>query len=71
MRKNLAKLAKHINMLNFHCTEDSPEYKLLENILTDDMIEIGLAMKLRTPYSSEEIARKVNKPVEQVQKLVE
>lgn len=70
MRKNLAKLVKHINMLNFHCTEDSPEYKVLKNILTDDMIEIGLSMKLRKPYSIENIAKKTHRSTEDVSKLV-
>ncbi|HVI39711.1 MAG TPA: FAD-dependent oxidoreductase, partial [Anaerovoracaceae bacterium] len=71
MRKNLVKLVKHINMLNFHCTENSPEYKLLENVLTDDMIEIGLSMKLRTPCSVEDIAKKTGRSTENVSKLIE
>ena len=71
MRKNLAKLVEHINMLNLHCTENSPEYKLFENILTDDMIEIGLSMKLRKPYSVGEIAGKTGRSEENVRKLVE
>lgn len=40
MRKKLGKLVEHVNMLNLHCTEESPEYKLLENLLTDEMIEM-------------------------------
>lgn len=71
MRKNLAKLVERINMLNFHCTENSPEYKLLENLLTDDMIAIGLGMKLRTPYSVKEIAKRTGRSVEHVRNLVE
>jgi len=71
MRKNLAKLVKHINMLNFHCTENSPEYKLLENLLTDDMIEIGLSMKLRKPYSVKDLAKKTGRSIENISKLVE
>ena len=58
MRKNLAKLVQHINMFNPHCTENSPEYKLLENILTDEQIDVLLKLKIRTPYSMEEVAEK-------------
>lgn len=71
MRKNLAKLVERINMLNFHCTENSPEYKLLDNLLTDDMIEIGLSMKLRTPYSVKDIAKKTGRSLANVSRLVE
>lgn len=71
MRKNLAKLVKHVNMLNLHCTENSPEYKLLENILTDDMIEIALSMKLRKPYTLAEIAQRSKVSGNQLKKLVE
>jgi NADPH-dependent glutamate synthase beta subunit-like oxidoreductase/NAD-dependent dihydropyrimidine dehydrogenase PreA subunit len=71
MRKNLAKLVEHINMLNLHCTENSPEYKLLDNLLTDNMIEIGLSMKLRTPYSIEDIAKKTERSIENVSELIE
>lgn len=71
MRKNLAKLVQHVNMLNLHCTENSPEYKLWEHILTDDMIEVALSMKLRKPYTVEEIARGLKKNSVQIRKIVE
>ena len=71
MRKNLAKLVQHINMLNLHCTENSPEYKMLDNLLTDEMIDIGLSMKIRTPYSVEDIAKKTGRSKESVRKLIE
>jgi len=71
MRKNLAKFVQHVNLLNPYCTEKSPEYKALKNVLADDMIEIGLSMKIRTPYAIEEIARKTKRTPENVKALVE
>jgi len=70
-RKNLAKLVQHINMLNPHCTENSPEYRLLENILTDEMIDVALSIKLRTPTSISDIAKKNNKPLPEMTKIIE
>ncbi|MGV8074325.1 MAG: FAD-dependent oxidoreductase [Syntrophobacteraceae bacterium] len=71
MRKNLAKLVEHINMLNLRCKEDSPEYLLLKNIVTDEMIDIALKMKLRTPMDMEDLAKKTGKPLEAVIALTE
>lgn len=36
-------------------TEDDPEYWGLVNVLDDDMVEVALKMKLRTPYSLDEL----------------
>lgn len=69
MNKKLKKLVEHVNMLNLNCKEDSPEYLLLENILTDEMIDIGLSMKIRTPYTVETIAARSGMPVEKVKTL--
>lgn len=71
MRKNLAKLVQHINMLNLRCKEDSPEYLLLKNILTDEMIEVALKMKLRTPMDVEDLAKKTGKTLEDMVALTE
>lgn len=71
MRKNLIKFVEHVNMLNLHCTEEDPEYKLLEHILTDDMITIGLAMKVRTPYCYREIAKRAKMPEEKAKCLAD
>lgn len=69
MRKKLAKLVQHVNMFNFHCTEESPEYKLLENIITDEQIDVVLALKVRVPYTYEEVAKRANISVEKATKL--
>ena len=70
-RKNLCKLVEHVNMLNLHCTEKSPEYILLEHILTDEMVDICLSMKIRTPYTIEEIAKRSKKSVDTVRRCVD
>ena len=69
MRKNLAKMVQHVNMLNLHCTEDSPEYKLLENIITDEQIDVVLALKVRVPYTLEEVAKRAGISVEKATEL--
>lgn len=71
MRKNLAKLVRHINMLNLHVTEDSPEYKILDPRLTDEMIDVALAMKLRTTYSAEEVAKRAKRPLGETKKILD
>lgn len=71
VRKNLCKLVEHVNMLNLHCTEKSPEYILLEHILTDEMVDICLSMKIRTPYTIEEIAKRSKKSVDTVRRCVD
>lgn len=69
MNKKLKKLVEHVNMLNLNCKEDSPEYTLLENVLTDEMIDLALSMKIRTPYTVEMIAQKSKMPIETVKDL--
>ena len=71
VRKNLCRLAEHVNMLNLHCTENSPEYILMDHVLTDEMVDICLSMKIRTPYTMEEIAKRSKKDIETVRKCVE
>ena len=71
MRKNLCKLVQHINMLNFHCTDKSPEYIFYDKLLTDEMIDLALHMKLRTPTYIPDIAKKIQKPVDETAKLVD
>lgn len=69
MRKKLAKMVQHVNIFNFHCTEDSPEYKLLENIITDEQIDVVMALKVRVPYTYEEVAEKAGISVEKATKI--
>lgn len=57
MRKNLAKLIPRINMFNFHCTEDSAEYKYLDPLLSDKEVDALLKMKVRKPEYRTDMAR--------------
>ena len=51
-----------------------PEYMIMDPVVTDDMAEVCMGVKLRTPRSLREIAEKVKKPAgfcrEQLDKLI-
>ena len=51
-----------------------PEYMIMDPVVTDEMAEVCMGLKLRTPRSAAEVAKKVKKPVpyveEQIQKLI-
>lgn len=71
IRKNLTKLIPQINMFNFHCTENDPEYKYLDPILSDEEVDALLKLKVRTPTYIADFAKKIGKSVESTNKLVE
>lgn len=71
MRENLCKMITHINVLNQHPDEKSPEYIMYEKLLTDEMIDVVLKLKLRTPTYIEEIAERIDKPIDYTAKLVD
>ena len=52
-------------------TVDDPEYWGLAEVLTDEMAEVCLAMKVRKPMTLEEIAKKSGKDKERVQQLLD
>ncbi|MCD8020145.1 MAG: FAD-dependent oxidoreductase [Clostridiales bacterium] len=68
-RKNLLKLIRHINMLNPNPKSSDPEYRLMEHTVSDDMVKIGLSMKLRTPMTITEIAKKSGFSVKKTREL--
>ena len=43
------------------------EYMICDPIVTDDMAEVFMGLKLRTPRSAEEVAKRVKKPLDFVQ----
>ena len=47
-----------------------PEYYVLEPIVTDDMADVAMCLKLRVPQSAEEIAKQCGKSVEETSKLL-
>jgi Transcriptional regulators len=54
---------------------NDPEYKILANIMDDDMCDVAMHLKLDTPRKIEDIAKRCKKTVEetqiQIDKLVE
>ena len=69
VRKNLIKLVKHCNMLNLAPTENSPEYRFLDPLLSDEIVDCALKMKLRTPYTAAEFAALTKKTQEQAERI--
>ncbi len=77
MRTIIVKLIKHMTdcmdvMLGTtKIDENRPEYKLLDKILTDEMAELLLKMKMRKPYIPAELAKKMNWDEARVQRLLD
>lgn len=70
-RKNLMKLVRHINMLNPVPSEKSWEYILFDRMLTDEMVDFLLKMKLRRPYYIQELTKFSGKSVPETAKFVD
>lgn len=51
--------------------ENRPEYRMLDKILTDDMARLILKMKVRKPYTPEELAKKMHWDTAAVEELLE
>ena len=49
---------------------EHPEYRILEPVITEEMAEVALCLKLREPQSAAEIAARCGKPVEETAKLL-
>lgn len=77
MREIIAKLGKHITdcvdvQLGMTKMDESrPEYWMLDSILTDEMAELLLKMKVRKPYTVQELAKKIKWEENRVQKLLD
>lgn len=56
-RKNLIKLIRRINMFNPFPNERSWEYIFFDRMLTDEMVDFLLKMKLRKPYYIRDLAK--------------
>lgn len=71
-RKLILKLGQMItDRIGVKVTVDDPEYWGLACVLTDEMAEVCLAMKVRKPMTSEQIAKKCGKPLERVEQLLQ
>ena len=49
---------------------EDPEYMILEPVVTDEMAEVGLCMKIRTKYTAEELAPLCGKSIKETEKLL-
>ena len=74
LRPKIVKLAKVIGgltgMVN-KIDENAPEYYCMAAILTDDEADVAIACGLRHERTTEYLAEKVGKPVDEVQKIAE
>ena len=70
--KLILKLGQMItDRIGHKVTVDDPEYWGLAEVLTDEMAEVCLSMKVRKPMTLEEIAKKSGKDKDRVQKLLD
>ena len=71
-RKLILKLGQMItDRIGHTVTVDDPEYWGLAEVLTDEMAEVCLSMKVRKPMTLEQIAKKSGKDKERVQQLLD
>ena len=71
-RKLILKLGQMItDRIGHKVTVDDPEYWGLAEVLTDEMAEVCLSMKVRKPMTLEQIAKKSGKDKERVQQLLD
>ncbi len=74
LRPKIVKLAKTIGgltgMVN-KIDENAPEYYCMAAILTDDEADVAIACGLRHERTTEYLAKKVGKPIDEVQKIAE
>ena len=71
-RKLILKLGQMItDRIGYKVTVDDPEYWGLAEVLTDEMAEVCLSMKVRKPMTVEQIAKKSGKDKERVQQLLD
>ena len=54
----------------FAIKESDPEYKILEHVVTEEMAEVGLCLKIQNPMSAEEVAKACGKPLEKTKELL-
>ncbi len=51
-------------------TENDPEYKILEPVVSDEMAEVAMFLEFRQPQSAEEISKKCGKSLEKTKELL-
>lgn len=70
-RELILKLGQKItDRIGHKVTVDDPEYWGLAGVVTDEMAEVALAMKVRVPATAEEIAKKCGKDLKRTEELL-
>lgn len=71
-RKLILKLGQKItDRIGVKVTVDDPEYWGLAGVVTDEMAEVALSMKVRVPMTLEQVAKKCKKSVERTEELLQ
>lgn len=71
-RELILKLGQKItDRIGVKVTENDPEYWGLASVVTDEMAEVALSMKVRVPATLEQIAKKCGKSVERTEELLQ
>ena len=74
MRASILKLATKISI---ECgtytgvTPNDPEYKILAPVITDEMAEIAMGLKVRKYVTAEQVAKKVKTPLGRVKEVLD
>ena len=70
-RELILKLGQKItDRIGVKVTENDPEYWGLAGVVTDEMAEVALSMKVRVPATAEQIAKKCGKSLERTEELL-
>lgn len=70
-RELILKLGQKItDRIGHKVTVDDPEYWGLASVVTDEMAEVALSMKVRVPYSAEQIAKNCKKSLKRTNELL-
>jgi len=71
VRQNILKLGQKItDRLGRKITEHDPEYWGLNEVVTDEMCEVALKMKVRHPYTLPQLVKMTKQNAEQLEKLL-
>ena len=70
-RELILKLGQKItDRIGVKVTENDPEYWGLAGVVTDEMAEVALSMKVRVQDTAQNIAKKCGKSVERTEELL-
>ncbi|MCP4136807.1 MAG: FAD-dependent oxidoreductase [bacterium] len=70
IRPKIAKLVQNILGSKIRVHENTPGYYALDCLLTDELADVALKMKLRVPTTAKKLAKKCGKSVDETYKLL-